>query len=162
MTLIISITPKTTKPEPAMEEAAFCDHDEFDAPNLLADLAHGKRRVISLSFLYFLSHCFRLVDPYLNRERLPAHRPSQQTRRPSLSQALPVPRIIRKSIATQPILDVRVNIVDTGLDNILMSVELENNVSDNDRLSVEALSVEMTNAIISKADTQSHLNEVVR
>ncbi|TPX68395.1 hypothetical protein SpCBS45565_g03144 [Spizellomyces sp. 'palustris'] len=135
----ISLISKSTQQSPpTMREAVLCDPEDFDAPNLLAGLAN---------------------DAYFNPEGIPVHRLPNHPKRPSLTPATPSPRVMQKCIPVQPILDITINIVDAGLDSMLMSLALENNVGEDSEFCIESLNVNMTNAIISRVDETSVRSE---
>ncbi|KAI9099967.1 TRAPP trafficking subunit Trs65-domain-containing protein [Phlyctochytrium arcticum] len=127
-TLRISIVPKSTKRHFSVEGPEMCDPEDFDTPNLLTGLAD---------------------DPYFNANRLPTHSMTHHIKRLSSSQHLPSARIIVNGLVVRPVVNLTLSIVDAGLDNLLMSLALENKTSIPAQISIESVKADMTNAIIS-------------
>ncbi|KAI8822498.1 uncharacterized protein EV422DRAFT_566186 [Fimicolochytrium jonesii] len=110
-------------------EADLCDADDFDTPNLLAGLAN---------------------DPSFNPDRLPTHRLPHHLRKPTMGLLLSVPRTVKASMKLSPILDMRLNIVNSGNNAALLSFALANRLGDGLIYTVEDVSTDLTSAAMTQ------------
>ncbi|KAJ3088158.1 hypothetical protein HK102_009438 [Quaeritorhiza haematococci] len=135
--LQVNITQKTNIP-PELTGGPLCDIDDFDAVNLFEGLAD---------------------DPYFNPESFPVHRLQHQYRRQTVSTVPPIQRLVNKTLSIQNILNVKVIGASTNLasssalmsreeGSTLVSVHVENTLTDDVVFEIESVQAELHNAVL--------------